>query len=175
MSEEIWKDIPGYEGRYQVSSLGRVRSLDRTYVRVQNGKEIRCPLRGRVLRQTNNHRIPYLTVTLSPEWKSARVHKLVAIAFLGDCPEGMEICHIDGNVFNNAVSNLRYGTHTENIADMVKHGTRQKQCRLSPVEVREIRARIRNGESDASIAKAFGVSERTIFRVRHGKVYRWVA
>lgn len=173
--EEVWRDIPGYEGAYQVSTLGRVRSLDRVVSRVnKDGSVIQQQLKGRVLRQTNNHRVPYLTVTLSPGWKSARVHKIVAAAFLGDCPDGMEICHIDGNCFNNSVANLRYGTHEENVADMVKHGTRQRQCKFTENEIRDVRNRIAAGETDADIAKAYGVSERTVFRIRHRKVYKWV-
>jgi HNH endonuclease len=51
------------------------------------------------------------------------VHKLVAEAFIGDCPPGMEVCHGDGNYLNNRASNLSYGTHSQNMQDMVRHGT----------------------------------------------------
>lgn len=115
MEEEIWKDIPGYEGSYQVSNLGRVKSLDR-YITYKNGKSYFY--KGRVLKQ--NFRGEYLCTKLSKDNKDKiySTHKLVAITFLNHIPNGhfSVIDHIDDNKLNNSVDNLficssRYNTH----------------------------------------------------------------
>ena len=94
--EKIWKDIPGYEGHYQVSNYGEVKSL-----------KLR---EDRLLKLMNNATGGYLMVTLCKEGKQKvmRVHKLVAIAFLSHIPNGHEIVvnHIDNNQLNNRLDNL---------------------------------------------------------------------
>lgn len=98
--------MPGYGDRYEASSLGRVRIADTGYV-----------LKSRLGRGYP---------TLSLYWDrhhSARVHRLVAAAFHGPCPEGLEVRHLDGVRTNNVPTNLAYGTHAENIRDTVRHGT----------------------------------------------------
>ena len=118
---EVWRDIPGYEGHYQVSDHGRVRSLDR---KVPNkgygGTMLR---RGRVLSMVADHK-GYLLVRifLKGVRKRARVHRLVLEAFIGPCPDGMECCHNDGDPSNNHISNLRWDTRINNRQDAIRHG-----------------------------------------------------
>lgn len=66
----------------------------------------------------------YTTVLLCRDGEQRReyVHRLVLAAFVGPCPEGMEVCHSDGDPTNNVLGNLRYGTHGENMCDRVDHG-----------------------------------------------------
>jgi hypothetical protein len=106
---EAWRDVPGYEGLYQVSDCGRVRSFHRG---------------GRVLRVCPNStgRLG-LVLCLNGSQRSFQVHRLVMAAFVGPCPDGMEVCHNDGNHLNNRLENLRYGTRSDNQYDRVKHGT----------------------------------------------------
>lgn len=111
---ELWKDIPGFEGRYQVSSLGSVRS----FARYKDGR----------LLKPGKASHGYYTVSFGRN-NSKTVHSLVALAFIGPCPKGMEILHIDGSRTNNALSNLRYGTRTENILDAIKHGSWRSEKR----------------------------------------------
>lgn len=107
---EKWHPIPGYEGQYAVSSTGRVRNL-------RSGKDL-TPYIG--------DKAGHLRVSLP----SARyyVHVLVAEAFIGPRPEGMEVCHGDNDPANNQVSNLRWDTRSENVMDLrldktkCKHG-----------------------------------------------------
>lgn len=103
---EAWVDIPGYEGFYKVSSLGRI----------QGPRKMLKPSRASTGR---------LTVTLSKKAhrKTWDVHKLVALAFLGPPSAGQEIRHLDGDHLNNRLLNLRYGTRSENRIDSVKHRT----------------------------------------------------
>lgn len=109
---ETWLPIPDYEGLYEVSDLGRVRSLPRPYCR------------GRILRETSHSR-RYLQVGLSQNGvaKTRLIHQLVMEAFVGPCPGGQEIRHLDGTRSNNALTNLTYGTPHENQQDSLRHGT----------------------------------------------------
>lgn len=120
--DEEWRAVVGYEGYYEVSSLGRVRSLDRVST-LPNGGSRFYP--GRVLAQSPADKKHYRGVNLSVFGvaKMFMVHSLVAEAFLGPRPEGMQICHGDGDKENNRSGNLRYDTPTANIEDARRHGT----------------------------------------------------
>ena len=109
---EIWKDVFGFEGLYQVSNLGKVRSLDRL---VNSGIGIRL-YKGRVLKPVNNND-GYLQVALSKDGKQTTflVHRLVYEAFNGKIPEGMQVNHIDEDKTNNSIENLNVMTSKENI------------------------------------------------------------
>lgn len=114
---ERWLPVVGWEGLYEVSELGRVRSLPRKggNNRTYGGSILtQTPIKG-----------GYLEVTLSRNNQSrpAKVHVIVARAFLGPRPEDLEVRHLDGNPANEWLSNLIYGTRSENILDQVRHGT----------------------------------------------------
>ncbi|WP_225320343.1 NUMOD4 motif-containing HNH endonuclease [Rhodococcus erythropolis] len=117
---EIWRPIPGYEGSYEVSNHGRVRSLDHTVVR-RNGVNYRH--KGG-LRSTTPNRTGHLYVILRNCGANDRrpVHRLVLEAFTGPSG-GMFACHIDGNPNNNRIENLKWATPQENSEDSLRHGT----------------------------------------------------
>ena len=120
---ERWLPVPGWEGLYEVSDLGRVRSLDR-YVRTHhNGRRL---VPGRILKPQPASKYGHLKVGFSSEGSKIRwyqIHQLVMLAFVGPCPDGMEIRHIDSMPWNNALANLAYGTRKENAQDRVQNGT----------------------------------------------------
>lgn len=117
---ETWKDIPGFEGRYQVSDQGRVRSIDRTARAVSKaGREYQRKARGTVLRPGG--RRGYLIVNLYPAGTIA-VHLLVARAFVEGFVGGLEVNHKDGDKKNNAVTNLEWVTRRGNLAHAVATG-----------------------------------------------------
>lgn len=119
-TQEQWRPVVGYEGRYEVSDHGRVKSLARE-VHDTLGRTRKIPERNlRVTAQTSGH----LGLGLSKDGhvKSHRVHRLVLEAFVGPCPKGMEACHNDGDPTNNLLSNLRWDTHEANVADTKRHG-----------------------------------------------------
>lgn len=117
---EEWRPVVGFEGQYEVSDQGRVRSLPRTldYIDGRSGKTCTRSLRGKVIRpgvapsgHLNNTQI------------GKGVHCIVAEAFIGPRPDGMETRHIDGDPSNNRLVNIEYGTRSENAADSKRHGT----------------------------------------------------
>ena len=118
---EHWKPVVGYEGLYEVSDRGNVRSLDRTSYTI-TGK-IRT-LKGRNVKSFVGYK-GYVYVNLRKEKKSKlfRVHRLVLDAFKGVAPDGMIARHLDGNPENNTPDNLQWGTPSENMYDKQKHGT----------------------------------------------------
>ena len=93
--EEIWKDVKGFEGMYQISNHGRLKS----FLRIKT---------GHIMSQTNK-KGDYFRIVLNQK-KSTYIHHLVAFHFIGDRPKGYHIDHIDGNKQNNRVDNLQYIT-----------------------------------------------------------------
>lgn len=111
MKTEIWKDVIEYEGLYQVSNLGRVKSLNYKHT----GKE-------RILKSIRN-KDGYWKVALykNGKRKTLSVHRLVVTAFIEPIPKGLVVNHIDENPANNCVENLEICTHKKNL----NHGTCQ--------------------------------------------------
>lgn len=115
---ERWRAVPGYEGSYEVSNLGRVRSLSRI---TDRGRK----WRGRIMTPAVMGSNGYLIVSLWREGKqrTALVHRLVLSAFVGPAPDGAEGRHGLGGPADNRLSNLAWGSHSENQVDQVAHGT----------------------------------------------------
>lgn len=129
---ETWLPIVGYEGYYEVSDQGQVRSLDRLVNRGPCGFILK---RGVVLRQKkrglSESGPKYASVCLKVhgQSKTFSVHRLVLQAFVGPCPRGQEGCHNNGQSLDNRLSNLRWDTRSSNILDTVKHGGHSKSSR----------------------------------------------
>jgi len=151
----IWSSMPGRGGRYKALHALRLH-------RDKDG---------------------YLNVTLSvgPRGRRRyRVQRLVAVAFLGLCPDGMVTRHRNGNQLDNSAENLIYGTQPENIADRGTHGTtargsRQHLAKLTDEHVQQIRNRIQAGESQTALAMEFGVSECSVSDIKKGRTWRHLA
>lgn len=107
---EQWRAIPGYEGRYEVSDRGRVRSLVRGKAKI-------------MVAPIDRYGYARLSLRISGGRRNWRVHQLVALAFIGPCPPGLDVLHGDGVKTNCIPSNLRYGTQSENTIDMTIHGS----------------------------------------------------
>lgn len=115
---EVWRDVVGYEGLYQVSNMGQVRSVDRI---VTTKRGVKKRTKGRVLSQGCDQ-WGRRNVVLG-RGNNARVHALVAESFIGPRPDGMVVAHWDNNASNNHVDNLRYTTQRGNVLDKARHGT----------------------------------------------------
>lgn len=121
------------------------------------------------------------TVSLSGGGKVVRryVHRLVAEAFHGPCPEGMECCHNNGDHTDNQASNLRWDTPVANQADRLAHGTDNRgskhgMSKLHECEVREIKRALAKGETQCQLAAVFGVDQSQISAINTGKQWGWL-
>lgn len=186
---ETWRPVLGYEGRYEVSDQGRVKSLAHIRV-VRNGsgyvrKNYPAKLLSCFPNQGQRGRCglvkPYLMVCLWKNGKSNQifVHRLVAMAFIG-VPRAKqpEVNHKDGNKLNNAVHNLEWCSRSENMRhafvsglnlprDM--RGERANFRKLSANNVLEIRRLISLGQTHAKIAEQFSVTRSNIGCIVRGK------
>ena len=171
---ELWQPVVGWEGLYEVSNQGRVRSLDRV---CRNGKKRKGQLLAGCISQDGY----YWTFGLCRNGKSKcrTAHSLVAEAFLGPRPEGCYILHGEKGSLNNTPENLRYGTPLENMRDKYKdgtvpYGTKHGNARLTEEKVLEARKRWREGEPQINIAREFNVAARTLHRAIHGMTWAHV-
>lgn len=175
---EIWKAIPDYEGIYEVSDLGNIRSLER-YVIGGRGKRQLVP--SRQLKPSLDS-YGYFVVSLCDsasgrKVKVMKVNRLVLLAFVGRNDDLMAL-HGDGNSENNRLSNLRYGTGKDNADDRTAHGKKvgadgesNGASKLTVGNVVKIKARLSNGESCCSISKDFPVNTETIRKIKIGKTW----
>lgn len=177
MEKEIWKDIPGFEGHYQASTAGRIRSVDRV-------KEVQHPIGGiRYVRYPGKvlaigvNKLGYARVNLYHA-SNHRVASLVAVTFLGCRKKGLEICHKDGNKLNNSVANLRYDTKSSNEKDKQAHGTDNAgegngRSRLTEEDIRAIRAD-KGKRNGAMLAKKYGTTFKYISAIKCARVWEHI-
>jgi hypothetical protein len=168
---EVWKDIEDFEGYYQVSNKGRVRSLhgDEPYILKQSIKQ-------------KYGGYWYVNMSVDGNQKSCEVHRLMAIAFIPNPDNKPCVNHIDGNSLNNELSNLEWCTYAENNehayrlglndkSKFGKHGNHARgenhgRAKLSKNQVLQIRSIYEQGfESIRGLSKAYAVSKTTIERI----------
>ena len=171
---EQWRRVVGSDGYYEVSSLGRVRSVDR---KDNRGRF----LKGRVIKQVKSLGYCTICIHIDGNRKQARVHRLVLEAFVGPCPDGMEACHNDGCKTHNYTDNLRWDTRVNNHADKAKHGTLAKgekhgRCRLEEHDVHAIRELADMGYGCTRIKRRLrlNVGESTIGSILNGRNWAWL-
>jgi hypothetical protein len=161
--DEIWKDIPGFPG-YEVSDQGRVRSY---WQLVNEGEGYIAILQNapqRILRPGYIRRYPRVGLRKNLTTYVRFVARLVLLAFVGPCPQGMQACHGDGIRTNCFLENLRWDTPKGNYQDRYKHGTEQlgkknPSAKLSEHQVIDIRNLHNKGLTQTEIAKRFNVSQ----------------
>lgn len=176
---ETWKDIPGYEGLYQVSDLGKVKTLGRVEEILNRWGTITFrnkPAKEMKLGSEDKSDRPYSTVGLHKDKKvvTFEVHRLVALAFIGPMPAGACTCHKNGDSKDNRADNLRYGTYSENMADKKRHGTNVEGediswTSLTNVQVQSMRERYKRGESAFLLAKEYKTDHSNIRRICRGE------
>lgn len=177
MTEE-WRAIPGWEGFYEVSSLGRVRSLPRTLERKHpSGKFVLIDYPGRVMscpawkKVKNGKETAYRMVTLSRGGArlSIAVSILVCTAFYGPRRRSQHAAHWDGNSLNDRAENLRWASAKENAADKLRHGTVPFGSRSSRSKLtdEQVEALLGCDLSGAEAAAKFGISASQVHRIRN--------
>ena len=124
--EETWLPLPGYEGTYEVSDLGRIKSLSRTVAVRGNGTRT---TETHILNPSANEKgyFSFMASVAGQKQKRVKVHLAVITAFIGPRPPGLVARHLNGNQADNRATNLAWGTSAENWADAKKHGTTWQQ------------------------------------------------
>jgi hypothetical protein len=170
---ERWLPVPGYEGLYEVSDLGNVRSFHAGRGSGKRGGLLAPGLSGR-----------YLTVALCQRGQPRRswpVHQLVLLAFAGPRPPGMESLHGPGGQLDNRLVNLCWGTPSQNHGpDRVRDGTsnrgeRSRNAKLTEAIVSECKRRYAAGETQTALAIEFGVTEPAICEAVNGVTWAHLA
>lgn len=169
--EEEWRFVPGYENRYAVSSLGRMKSLQFR----PGGKRI---MRERILSPSPGSR-GYMNISLFMDGhkKLTALHLVVASAFLPADPERLYINHKNGNKSDCRVENLERCTMSENAIHALDnglraHGSQSANAKLSEEQVKAIRQLAAKGLSERKLAARFAVSRSTITHIKKGIVWR---
>lgn len=118
--EEIWRDIEGYEGIYQVSNIGRVKSLNRAI----HTKDGRCYIKHESLLNGSVDEDGYIRVGLTKDRKTKEIfiHRLVALTFIPNPENKPQVNHKDGIKHHNMLSNLEWATDKENVIHAIKNG-----------------------------------------------------
>lgn len=178
--EEWWVDVVDYNGLYEVSTHGRVKSLER--LSELDNRGVRRRLKSKILVGYTSKEQCYPLVTLykGKEAKKAYVHILVLTAFVGPCPIGMECRHLDRDTLNCRLSNLCWGTPSENKQDQVRHGTYRSppvfygenhwNAKLNMEKAKQIRELYRTGRySSRKLAWMFNVDQKTILGIIHNR------
>ena len=156
-----WRDVPGFETLYQVSSQGRVRSLDRV---VQTGTGPRRYVGGE-LTPTARNKSGHLSVNL--RGVSTYVHDLVMRAHGPERPPGAEIRHLNTVSTDNRIENLAWGSRSENSKDLTRMGRRL----LTYAQAENIRLRHEAGETQADIARTEGLGHTHVQKICAGEIY----
>lgn len=165
---ERWARLPGFDA-YEVSDMGRVRrSKAGKGTRAGRAIKLTVDACGRLVFNANNcgRRVQFKT------------HRAVMLAFVGPCPAGMEVAHLDGNQQNNALRNLVYATPKENNGHKAMHGTQPRGSKIHCAKLDdEAVAWMRQNAThvrQADMARMFGVSAMTVSQVMANKTWRHV-
>lgn len=171
MSRETWKPIPSYEGYYEASTMGRVRSVDRIVPRKNQSPQ---RIRGRVLRP--GARLDgYCNISLCRDGKPINklVHAVIAETYHGARPEGMEVAHLNGNKSDNRPDNLMWKTHVDNEADKLTHGTtlhgEQGTNKLTNEQVLELRRLRWEGTGPSELARKYSIGIEHAVKIAAGR------
>lgn len=176
---EVWKAVVGLEGRYEVSSLGRIRSLDQTKTwppsRRHPDGHVGVTV-GKVL-ATFEDRYGYAAFKV--DGRNHKVHQTVAAAFIGPRPAGLGTLHRNDIKSDNRPENLHYGDQKTNGADGAANrtyaaGARHYATRLTDTQVAAIKS-LRSRATQSWIARAFGISQPAVHDIQAGKTWAHIA
>jgi hypothetical protein len=172
--EEIWKDVPGYEGQFQASNLGRIKSLKRLGAWVERIRKLHLNKKG-------NYWEICITDKCGRYFKTMlKVHRMVASAFIPNTEEKPTVNHKDGNRLNNYVENLEWCTQKENMqhawrtglisSAKIRAGGRSYEKRISDFSVSQMRNEYRPGLFGYKrLAKKYGISKSLVCAIIKGR------
>lgn len=159
---EEWRAVPRWDGLYEVSDLGRVRSVERTRARVVRGRHQTVTYPSKLLKTPLRQGYPVVHLSDSGRTECVYVHRAVCEAFNGPSA-GMHAAHNDGSRTNNQASNLRWATPKENSGDKVQHGTvfsrdKQPQAKLTSAALNEVLRQMDDGATNQDLALEHGIT-----------------
>ena len=160
--KEIWKDIPNYEGMYQVSNLGRVKSL-------KFGKE-------RILKGSSAREYRLISLCKDQSTKLRYVHRIVMLAFVGK--SDLEVNHKNGIKTDNRLENLEYCTRSENIkhafdTGLIPKGEDRSQSKLTRAKAKKIKYEYK-GWKLKDIAVIYKITPQMVGEIRSGKKWKYI-
>jgi HNH endonuclease/NUMOD4 motif len=163
----VVKHVPGFPG-YAVSSDGRMFSCKHRTKTYHKWK---------IRKQSASQGYRVIRLRIGKRRIMKHVHRLVLLAFRGPCPRGMECCHKNGVRDDNRIDNLRWDTHSNNLADQINHGNSMRgeknhHAKLTADKVRKILMRFRSGMGTTELAKSFGMHRSTMLRIVNGTYWR---
>jgi hypothetical protein len=179
MNVEIWKDIPGFEGSYQISNFGRVKSLPKVWVCGNRGSLRR---KGETILKLSFNSGGYCQADLSKNLKNKKypVHRLMGITFLPNNLNKKCINHINSDRADNRLENLEWVTHSENAIHAAKKGRMFKavgedhpMCKISKEDVIAIRG-MADEYTHLEISKRFSIGRRTVCSIINRKIWKHV-
>lgn len=177
---EIWKDIDGYEGFYQVSSIGNVRSLDRRVENKASNTGFNL-LKGRLMKlKTDKYGYIRIGLRNGSKQKMLLVHRLVAFAFLNREDYQDQVNHIDGIKGNNTIVNLEWCNQSENEKHAYRTGLKSQNGEKSNInkltneDVLSIRKRIASGEIQADLAREYNVYPNCISSIKLRRTWKHI-
>lgn len=142
-------------------------------------KHGKCRVMSKSMNKANGYYNVRVGVDIN-KYKTFNVHQLVAMAFIGECPDGLEVRHHDGDKTNNSSSNLSYGTRLENHADKIRHGTsgrgeQNSMAKLTEDDVLAIRAKYKKGVCGyIRVAKEYNVLSGTIQKIINREIWKHI-
>jgi hypothetical protein len=166
--KEVWLPVKGYEGIYEVSNLGRVKSLKRKKILID------IILKPNV----NKYGYKYIVLSKNKDKKTFAIHRLVALCFIDNDKNKPCVNHINGVKTNNFVHNLEWCTYSENINHALKIGLRKDVSenhwnnKLSKKDVVDIK-KLLGKETQKEIAKRFKINQSTVSDIKLGKIRRY--
>ena len=181
---ETWKPCYGFEGFYEVSDKGRVRSVDhytKETIDTLGRHQPSVLKRGKLIKQ-RDHSFGYKIVTLSKNNKifTTPVHRLVAEAFYEPrTSKDIVIRHLNGDPSDNRVENLAYGTQKENMMDAIKqdtveYGERRYNAKLDNATVKQVKQDLVCGASSGEVSKKYGIPQSQVWKIAVGQTWRRV-
>lgn len=172
MTTETWQAVPGYEGAYEISDMGRVRSVDRMSAQGH--------LRGR-LRRLGTSVTGYVHVGLCRDGKLRNVNlaRMVATVFIRAPKDDEQVNHLDGVKANNAASNLEWCTRSMNNLHRCRvlgknRGMRHGNAKLTDADIHDIRREVAAGRTTTSVGRARGLNHTTVARIARRKSWQHV-
>ena len=168
MQKEIWKEVKGYEGSYQVSNFGRVKSCSRIVNRKNNSI---LPVKEKILKSSlSTKKYPHVALSKKGILKTKKIHRLVAYAFIPNPENKPQVNHLDGIKTNNYVSNLEWCTNYENKKHSLKMGLQVFKkgsdigtSKLKEKDIVDIRNLFKNGDyTKSEIANIYKMSKTSI-------------